>query len=142
MDISDEYIKMVLALPDEFFEGWECNNGDQVFLLEEIKVTDYACSEKHGLYTVFEWSLATEEHICTEHWMGVDWLLEDRRARPIPRQEQLQELSGLDWWTFYSEIIHGMVEYEDDEPILCVCLRNVMRIKYKMIWNGEEWDTK
>lgn len=34
--MTDEYLKMILALPEEFFNDWEWNDGDQVYLTEEI----------------------------------------------------------------------------------------------------------
>ncbi|MEN6291580.1 MAG: hypothetical protein ABFD07_06135, partial [Methanobacterium sp.] len=33
MNLPDAYIKMVLALPDEFFKDWQWKEGDQ-FILE------------------------------------------------------------------------------------------------------------
>lgn len=34
--MTNEYIRMILALPDEFFEGWRYNLGDVVLIGEEL----------------------------------------------------------------------------------------------------------
>jgi len=47
--MTDEYLKMILALPEEYFNDWEWNDGDQVYLTEEID--DYDSSDYHGLLT-------------------------------------------------------------------------------------------
>ena len=41
--MNEEYLKMVLALPDEFFEGWEWKEGDRFILInrKKGKIVDY-----------------------------------------------------------------------------------------------------
>ena len=83
--MNEEYLKMILALPEEFFEGWEFNNGDQVYLIEEIE--DYSPSKEYGLYTVFDGLLANEELLITENlYVRV---IDFKNGRPIPSQGQL-----------------------------------------------------
>jgi len=148
--MDEEYLKMVLALPDEFIKNLSVKNGDQVFLLKDVKATDYPSSYGHGLYTVFENSLAFEGHICTEHWMGVYWLLEERKAIPIPSQEQLiNMIKNCSMWNTVKltdlEIITGVAEWHRRYPCktqnkCCeqLYLEVLMWLNDKT-WDGESW---
>jgi hypothetical protein len=87
--MDNEYLKMVLALPGEFFSGWEFNDGDQVYLTEEID--DYSPSDVHGLYTVFDRLLAHDGILDTENWLYVR-AVDCKNGRPIPSQEHIQKM--------------------------------------------------
>lgn len=151
--MTDEtYIKMVLALPPEFFKDLNVENGDQVFLMKDVPATDYPSSYGHGLYTVFENSLAFEGHICTEHWMGVYCLLKEGSARIIPSTEQLLKIGDCDGDTYFESlaILHFAYWLEDKVTArhdFCLKHRSakemmllwVMETRFNQKWNGEAW---
>lgn len=85
-DMDKEYLKMILALPEEFFNVWEWNDGDQVYLIDEID--EYSCSEEHGLYTIFDGLICNDGFTCTENWLYVR-AIDFKNGRPIPSQKQL-----------------------------------------------------
>jgi hypothetical protein len=144
MDTSDEYIKMIRSLPDEFFADWEFNDGDKVYLTEEID--DYSPSDVHGLYTVFDGLLAHDGIHETENWLYVR-VVDFKNGRPIPSQEQLQNkikvynksididmydyclITQIGTWCYRQP-----VESVKNESIECLTL-----MFYQWL-NGERWD--
>ena len=147
--MDDLYNKMVLALPDDFFNGWELEDGDQVYLFKDTD--DYTCSEKHGLYTIFDNLLANDGVTYTENWHYATWMISDGLIRPIPSQKQLQclirsllkfhnvELNDL-------EILNRVVgrhnrrdpENKQNKSTDCLFLEVHMWLNNKT-WNGEAW---
>ena len=130
--MDEMYLKMILALTDEFFDGWEWNAGDRAILLDdhykrEVLVinTHYQIISSRVAKLLFPGSLEgckTEEHIT--------------RLRPIPRQEQLQKLSGLDWDLYYHDLVKNYSEYNSAEQ---AGLAMIMYTKCGKIWDGEQW---
>ena len=57
----------------------------------------------------------------------------------LPRQDQLQEIMGLDAWQWF-ELCYKQVQ---TYPLPCsaefVCLEIVMENKFNKTWNGKEW---
>lgn len=53
----------------------------------------------------------------------------------LPRQDQLQEISGLDWHNFDRKcLVYEHVPTKEQAGI-----RVVMKEKYNKIWGGEDW---
>lgn len=90
MSMDNQYIKMILALPDEFFENWEWRTGDKaVNILNSRIITilwatepDIWKTERYAMYysrqTPFSKEGSTKIKLC--------------EIRPLPSQEQLQEM--------------------------------------------------
>lgn len=142
-NMDDTYLKMVLALPDEFFKGWKWKDGDQVYLTEEID--EYSCSDDHGLYTVFDGLLANDGFLNTENWLYVR-AIDFKNGRPIPSQEQLQDMMELSVPNFINEFFEfsESIPNEKEYPIFrtnmdCFTLAYVMDRKFKKYWDGENW---
>jgi len=53
----------------------------------------------------------------------------------LPRQDQLQEVSGLDWHDFDRKCL----VYENVPTKEQAGIRVVMKERYSKIWNGEDW---
>jgi len=157
--MDDLYNKMILALPDDFFNGWELEDGDQVYLFKDID--DYTCSEKHGLYTIFDNLLANNGVTYTENWHYAIWIISDGLIRPIPSQKQLQSIIKQHWlksddtvkdydvlvffqdWfraRYGSNYTYG-IQYKEieNESIDCIWLRYAMHVIYNKTWNGNAW---
>lgn len=85
MDISDEYIKMILALPDEFFDGWVWNYGD-TFVLK-------VASDKWIVHHIGDFELINNDIGTWVPIGGCESTFEkvEEERRPIPSQEQLQD---------------------------------------------------
>jgi hypothetical protein len=166
MDISNEYLKMVLSLPEEFFEDWEWKTGDRAILLDDsykrevmILNTDTEIS-RHKLKVaklLFPGSLngvKTEERF--------------ERLRPISSQEQLQEmcinfhmkhngmtrkraiLHVMGFWAdtltrkhdFEYKKVEDNLDYEyfgDPEDFSILMLKYTVSLIYMLTWDGEQW---
>jgi len=81
---NSEYIKMILALPDEFFEGWEWNYGD-TFILK-------VASDKWIVHHIGDFELINNDIGTWTPIGGCESTFEkvEEARRPIPSQEQLQ----------------------------------------------------
>lgn len=150
--MNDEYLKMVLALPDEFFDGREWNDGDQVYLTEDID--DYDSSDYHGLYTVFDGLLAHSGINDTENWLNVR-AINFKNGRPLPSQEQLQNMilnyyskNGLDikdrenlylLWRFQEWLRDQTFDECAGLTIKELLLLFLMYVIYNKRWDGEKW---
>lgn len=140
---GDLYIRMVLALPEDFFKGWEWKEGDKQVL---------QC--KNGnLYYKF----VCEEDIGTVY-IDTNYSYYDcsqARLRPLPDQKQLQDVIKsnfkksdstvkdydviklfCDWFEARFVIEYKVIE---NESIDCIWLRYVMDVIYNKTWNGESW---
>ena len=150
--MDEMYLNMILALPDEFFDGWEWNAGDRAILLDdhykrEVLVinTHYQIISSRVAKLLFPGSLEgckTEEHIT--------------RLRPIPSQEQLQN-KILDHWkktawcgytplSLLSEFRIFVFEkceirefIENKTTIIEMLLMFSMSEIYNQKWDGEKW---
>lgn len=144
--MDKEYLNMVLALPDSFFEGWEYKDGDLFWLVKDND-GDYTPSQDHGVYTVVDGLLATTGWHDIEIWSKVKgFTLEE--GRPIPSQEQLQKMVNLtpaeyidDLYNYTNEPAHE----NSDQSIFfidmkCFTLAYVMDRKYRKYWNGTSWE--
>lgn len=81
MITNPEYIKMILALPNDFFEDWEWRTGDKaVKILNNEIVVFLWKAEEHAWYYNYHPSFSNE--------MSSAIKLCD--IRPLPSQEQLQ----------------------------------------------------
>ncbi|MDD4588803.1 MAG: hypothetical protein PHG06_00040 [Parabacteroides sp.] len=85
MITNPEYIKMVLGLPDEFFAGWEWQEGDHAISLRDNK--------SEAIITEFDvWHDPKIIHVKFVGEIGFTYLFSLDNLRPVPSQEQLQEL--------------------------------------------------
>jgi len=142
--IPEEYKKMVLALPDEFFAGWEWKYGD-AFLLKE--------NSGWNVYHIGEYLLENGKIGFENVWDG-DFVYEDHEIKPSPNQEQLQELilkikkereasdSYEDVWNlsdFHEFIDTHNIEWMHLKSLNCMWLEYLMDFKYNKKWDGEKW---
>jgi len=136
--MDSEYIKMVLALPDEFFEGWEWRHCDYAINLDNIE---------KGRATPLEEQFHTEFKILyvDSCFKDTEWVFKDR-VRPIPSQEQLQKMVGLSPNEFIEDLsdytCEPVKEAEDlsiFHDMNCFTLAYVMDRKYGKYWNGDAW---
>ena len=124
--MSDQYIKMILALPDEFFKGWEWKVGDKYL----INYGDY-----WDIGFIGDSSIENRE--VGYYFITVGEFQKFREElRPLPSQEQLQKLSGLDWDLYYHDLVKNYSEYDSDEQ---AGLAMITYMKYGKIWNGTKW---
>ena len=148
MGISDEYKKMVLSLPDEFFEGWEWSTGDKaVNVLNNRRIVvlwvtnpDKWKTERYAAYYNYHPSFSKE----------VFTKIKLCDIRPIPSQEQLQKMviSSLNYYSndflisklFISSVIEGdLVENIENKTLDEMWLEFVMFMVYEKRWDGEKW---
>jgi hypothetical protein len=132
---DDKYIKMIISLPEEFFEGWEWNAGDRAITLTSHREIMIVSNPSMRQYS--DWG----EAIFPYSDDNTHDLFKKTDISPLPTQKQLQEKSTLDWWTFYSAIVHKSdIKYGKDESCECACLRQCVWILYGKKWNGEKWE--
>lgn len=152
----EEYKKMVLALPDEFFSGWEWKEGDKGILDgEEVlflgNIREIAWYYGRG---EFEFSI---NHIMHDIAMCT---LKD--LRPLPSQRQLQEklhkhfigcmvsVSDDDKYVYYymlagfEQFVKNTIEQETFDVMKefdldCLWLLYAMWLLYDKKWDGEKW---
>lgn len=144
MSFSDEYIKMVLSLPKEFFKDWVLKDGDAFILKEKgiFKDGDAFVLKDKGKWEVGYFGNVEVDIVSPVIFPLTETKLSELRGdiTPLPSQKQLQERSTLDWWTFYSAIVHQSdITYPRNEPCECACLRQTMWILEGKRWNGEKW---
>ena len=149
--MDEMYLKMILALTDEFFDGWEWNAGDRAILLDdhykrEVLVinTHYQIISSRVAKLLFPGSLEgckTEEHIT--------------RLRPLPSQEQLQKML-IDFENkdskykhsnyfiiserFIAVVIEGdLVADMENKTLTEMWLEFVVYLMRNKTWNGTKW---
>ena len=126
MSGNDMYLKMVSVLPDEFFDGWEWQAGDKYL----INYGDY-----WDIGFIGDSSIENRE--VGYYFITVGEFQKFREElRPLPSQEQLQKLSGLDWDLYYHDLVKNYSEYDSDEQ---AGLAMITYMKYGKIWNGTKW---
>ncbi len=149
MEISYEYLKMVMALPEELFEGWGWTAGDKALVNNEI-------------WTVFGGNtngmVVLGENLQQFSIGNLDFSYKiGDKAKPIPSQEQLQELIQKHWSKLDPTVqSYGVVKYfcnwfhtnwvsypaykeVENESINSIWLRYTMWMIYEKEWNGESW---
>jgi hypothetical protein len=123
--MSDEYLQMVLALPDEFFKDWKWEDGDAfLYKMDGDWIESYI-----GQYAI-------ENNVIMEPNLVEYFIPVEGEIRPLPSQKQLQEISGLDWDLYYHDIVKNYSEYDSAEQ---AGLARVMYVKYHKKWDGEKW---
>lgn len=129
------YQKMVLALPPEFFDGWEWKAGDKVL-------------HKHDY--LGEWKI---EYILDN---GIAHVLSINNGNvfglyiPLPSQKQLQSMLGLDPIHLIDDLYEyaqeptwpGMDNEQFKTDMECFTLAYVMDRKFKKYWDGVKWINK
>lgn len=140
MDLNDEYLKMILALPDEFYEGWEWKAGDEVYARNWNMEFLVSFVSPNGVSATKLNSLTPTVTINPDVPIN-------ENIRPIPSQEQLQQIMDMspigfieDFYEYAQDPLHeGMdasIFYID---LNCFTLAYVMDRKYKKYWDGESW---
>jgi hypothetical protein len=142
MDISDEYLKMILALPNDSFEDWEWKTGDKAISLRN--------NESIAIITRFK-AWLSDPNIIEVQFIDSDTSVELfylGNLRPIPSQEQLQDkiiksqnckpsdVFNLfqTWYYIYSHQKDNRMFNSFQEA----WLHCYMRLDKKE-WNGEKW---
>ena len=126
--MDETYLKMILALDDEFFDGWEWQAGDKALVNNEVWTVFGGNS--NGMVVIGE---NLQQFSIGD--LDFSYKIGDK-ARPIPRQEQLQKLSGLDWDLYYHDLVKNYSEYNSAEQ---AGLAMIMYTKCGKIWDGEQW---
>ena len=147
--MDEMYLKMILALSDEFFEGWEWKHCDYGINLDNIE---------KGRVIPLEEMFHTEFKILyvDSFFKDIEWILKDR-VRPIPSQEQLQKMleskmlttGGNRWHVFctFDEFVRSEYERRSfwktgtliTDSFEMLWLACVMKEKYGKTWDGEKW---
>jgi hypothetical protein len=127
--LDEMYVKMVLALPEDFFKDWKWEEGDQflTFYDEEWHVNFVGSNEIHN-NKIGTWRPAWGD--------DVSFFVNRDPKIPLPNQKQLQEISGLDWDLYYHDLVKNYSEYDSAEQ---AGLARVMYVKYHKKWDGEKW---
>jgi hypothetical protein len=149
MITNPEYIKMVLALPDEFFEDWEWNYGD-TFILK-------VASDKWMVHYIGDFELTNDDIGTWEPIGGCESTFEkvEEARRPVPSQEQLQKIcinyenkhnlysNSNDFLIsehFIASVIEGdLIENIETKTLGEMWLEFVVFLKYAKRWDGEKW---
>ena len=126
--MDTQYLKMIMALPDEFFEGWEWQAGDKA-IVNNNTWTVFG-GNTNGMVVIGEdlkqFSIGK---------LDFSYKIGDE-ARPIPSQEQLLKISKLDWDLYYYDLLKRYSDYDTAEQ---AGLAMIMYTKYAKKWNGESW---
>lgn len=127
--IPDEtYLKMVLALPEKFFENWKWQEGDTL-LIKHVD-SDWC------IYHIGSKSENEPDGVIDGYdFNNPDWFIKNN-IRPVPSQEQLQKLSGLDWDLYYHDLEKNYYEHDSAEE---AGLAMLMYTKYGKHFDGEAW---
>lgn len=153
--MDKEYLKMVLALPGDFFEGWVWQAGDRAISMNdqykrELIVLTTAplkmLNSDDKVVLLFPYSIGgtqIEEYIVN--------------LRPIPSQEQLQEMIKnhlmkqdstvksydvinlfCDWFKAHYTRNPDYKEVENDSGV-SIWVRYAQYVIYGKSWNGDTW---
>lgn len=130
MDTSEEYVLMCRGA-EELRKTWTWKEGD--FYAGKV----HTCHNED--FNKIDWPIeyggvCSEDHDpnyrvnCGENWYSEVW--------PLPRDDQLMELSGLDWDLYYHDLVKRYSEYDSAER---AGLAMIMYTKYGKKWDGEKW---
>ena len=123
MDTSKEYVNMCRKAT-EIQKHWNVQYGDFV----------YADAERdNNIMTIFDG--ADGEYGASTNHISVHYVKEYKCVW-LPRQDQLQEISGYHWAEYYVRITNGMLGYETPEQS---GLALIMMKQHSKKWNGSEW---
>ena len=114
MDVSREYIKMCEKAV-KIQEQWIPQYGDR-FADEHLKIDEHTQG----------WDIYCGQPLT----FCAIWL---------PRQDQLQKMSGLTWFIFYGQCRYFYKISEGNISAEQAGLMVVMMEKYNKVWNGEDW---
>lgn len=152
MDLNDEYLRMILALPDEFFEGWEWQAGDRAVNISNNRMIMILWATEPNIWKKERYACYYNYHPSFSNEMGSKITLSE--IRPIPSQEQLQDIilkkfheNGLDitdreglyiFWRL-QDWLHGQ-DFKEMAYLRfeCIWLKFLMYLNGKT-WNGESW---
>lgn len=148
-----EYIKMILALPDEFFDGWEWQAGDKAVNILNNRIIvflwktepDAWKTESTVWYYNYYPSFSNKESSS----------IKLSEIRPFPSQEQLQKML-IDFENedskykhsnyfiiserFIAVVIEGdLVADMENKTLTEMWLEFVVYLMYNKTWNGEKW---
>ena len=136
--MADQYIKMVLALPEELFKRWKWKEGD-TFLYKEDESETYSIGYI-GTHILSNTKPVGFMDICFdpfEHLMNL---------RPLPSQEQLQNMCLEKEEPFDPEILYVFTDWVYStlrsvkfSSLESAWLQYVMWVIYKKEWDGEKW---
>ena len=154
--MNEMYLKMILALPDEFFDGWEWQAGDKA-----LSINDQYKRELLLLTTAPLKKLNSNDKVTLLFLHSMDGVTVEEyifNLRPVPSQQQLQEMVKnhmlkddetvldydiinffCDWFKahFCSKYTYKEIEHSS---IKSVWLRYAMHIIYSKKWNSESWE--
>jgi hypothetical protein len=134
----DTYIKLILALPEDFFKDWVWQDGDKFLNKEpgsinwnESAVGDIEISDDNRLMQ----RITDDEYYITGE------------IRPLPNQKQLQSMINLSPIKFLEDIFEFAGEYIPNDADLsiysidmdCFTLAYVVDRKYGKYWTGDKW---
>jgi len=145
--MTDEYLKMILALPEEFFDGWKWKEGDQ--FLRYNHECKYVEIQGHvGNYSLYSYTGKIRNINETGDYVEGD-------LRPVPSQEQLQKMilnyyfkNGLDikgrenlylLWRFQDWLRGQSFEDCSGLTIKELMLEFLMYVVYTKKWDGKKW---
>jgi hypothetical protein len=146
--LDDNYIKMALALPDDFFKDWKWQYGDQFIT--------YVW--KHGEQIPENVRIIGDSDLLegkVGRWLLGDFIDYACKMRPLPSQRQLQDMLinpktpiDLDVWKLLEEfqkfVSVELIRHHESGVYLensfdVLWLKFVMFYKYKMLWKREVW---
>ena len=154
--MDDLYKKMVLALPGDFFAGWQWQAGDRAIIPDGREVINIDSQLRQQMHAGNMIAAIFSESAYNEYDL---FHLND--LRPVPTQKQLQSIIKQHWlksddtvkdydvlvffqdWfraRYGSNYTYGLRYKEiENESIDCIWLRYTMHVIYNKNWNGEVW---
>jgi len=160
--MSDQYIKMILALPEEFFKGWKWKDGD-TFLYRPAQEDEWE------IYHIGSFGTMVNNGVIVFATLIEDATPSQGKYRPVPSQEQLQNLlikfhmihnrctrkrailHIMGHWADYLMRKHDF-EYDkierneayeyfgNPEDFDILMLRFMVGIILMLEWNGDSWE--
>lgn len=135
MDTTETYIKMCKKAT-EIQEGKPQDGVGGRWLKGSIIVNDGFQGERGDFYHIVD---TNEERVC-KSCGNAETYIECTKSTWLPRRDQLQEMSGLDWRDFDKKCL----AYENTVSVPTkeqAGLRVVMSEKYGKFWSDGDWVT-
>ena len=129
MKNQDEYLKMVLALPNELFKEWEWNAGDRAIISgKEVLVL--------GPQNEYIWYYDRGELVFSREYIKNDIAMVHKQGiRSLPKQDQLQDLY------IKFQIAHNKVSEGKAFTLFVGHFADFIMRKHDSCYNiGENWD--